>query len=343
MNSGVAVTSVNVQGARRTRLFLEPCTSMTESCLRVVITGASGGLGLALARHYLEQGAVVGAIARRGELLHELAAEFPGRVLTYALDVRDADALQRAASDFVAHAGVPDIVIANAGVSAGTLTEYAEDIDAFSQVMEINVLGMVKTFQPFIAKMREAAGRPDSSQSFDETTGETTNQPTMQPKNGCQVLGYSHSTKLPKNSSQVAGYPRSGGGERERHFTLVGIASVAGFRGLPGAGAYSASKAAVIAYLESLRVELHGSGVKVATICPGYIKTPMTAVNPYPMPFILEADEAARRIARAISLQKAIAVVPWQMGLVGKLLKCLPNRLYDRLLAHAPHKPRGLL
>jgi NAD(P)-dependent dehydrogenase (short-subunit alcohol dehydrogenase family) len=266
-----------------------------QFCLRVVITGASGGLGLALARHYLENGAVVAAIARRGELLQELAAEFPGRVFTYALDVCDAAALLQAAGDFVARAGVPDIVIANAGVSAGTLTEYVEDIDAFAQVMEINVLGMVKTFQPFVALMREAALSPNPARG------------------------------------------------RVGKYTLVGIASVAGFRGLPGAGAYSASKAAAISYLESLRVELHGSGVKVVTICPGYIKTPMTAVNPYPMPFILEAPEAARRIARVISRQKAFAVIPWQMGLVGTLLRLLPRWLYDRLFAHAPHKPRGLL
>ncbi len=252
--------------------------------LKVVITGASSGLGLALARHYLERGANVAAFARRGELLQVLAEQFPDQVHCYALDVRDADAVKLAAEHFIAQVGVPDVVIANAGVSVGTLTEYAEDIDAFGQVMDVNVLGMVKTFQPFVATMRAA-----------------------------------------------------------RHGTLVGIASVAGFRGLPGAGAYSASKAAAIAYLESLRVELHGSGVAVVTICPGYIKTAMTAINPYPMPFILEADEAARRMACAIARQTSFAVIPWQMGLVGALLRLLPRWLYDRLFAHAPHKPRGLL
>jgi NAD(P)-dependent dehydrogenase (short-subunit alcohol dehydrogenase family) len=205
-------------------------------------------------------------------------------VHVYALDVCDAVALQRAADDFIAQAGLPDIVIANAGVSAGTLTEYAEDLDVYQRVMDINVLGMVKTFQPYVAAMRDA-----------------------------------------------------------RHGTLVGIASVAGFRGLPGAGAYSASKAAAISYLESLRVELHGSGVQVVTICPGYVKTPMTAVNPYPMPFILEVDEAARRIARAIGKQISFAVIPWQMGIVGWLLKRLPRGVYDRLFARAPHKPRGVI
>jgi len=250
----------------------------------LVITGASSGLGLALARHYLADGAVVAAIARRGELLDQLVTEFPGRVHVYALDVCDVEALQQAADDFIAKAGLPDIVIANAGVSAGTLTEYAEDLDVYQRVMDINVLGMVKTFQPYVAAMRDA-----------------------------------------------------------RHGTLVGIASVAGFRGLPGAGAYSASKAAAISYLESLRVEMHGSGVQVVTICPGYVKTPMTAVNPYPMPFILDVDEAARRIVRAIDRQTSFVVIPWQMGMVGWLLKRLPRWVYDRLFARAPHKPRGVI
>jgi len=248
----------------------------------LVITGASSGLGLALARYYLERGATVAAFARRGELLQALAANFPGQVYCYTLDVRDSSAVQQAANDFITRAGVPDLVIANAGVSTGTLTEYAEDIDTFQQVMDINVLGIVKTFQPFIAAMRAS-----------------------------------------------------------QRGTLAGIASVAGFRGLPGASAYSASKAAAISYLESLRVELHGSGVKVVTICPGYIKTPMTAANPYPMPFILEADEAARRIVRAIERQTSFAVIPWQMGLAGRALKCMPHWLYDSLFAKAPHKPRG--
>lgn len=252
--------------------------------MKVVISGASGGLGLALARHYLERGAIVAAFARRRELLQVLAAKFPDQVYCYALDVRDAPAVQDAANDFIARAGCPNVVIANAGVSTGTLTEYTEDLDGFQQVMDINVLGMVKTFQPFIAAMRAT-----------------------------------------------------------RQGTLVGIASVAGFRGLPGAGAYSASKAATISYLESLRVELRGNGVKVVTICPGYIETPMTALNPYPMPFMLEADEAARRIARAIEQQTAFAVIPWQMGLVGYALRLLPRWLYDRLFAKAPHKPRNLI
>lgn len=251
---------------------------------RVVISGASSGLGLALARHYLGQGAIIGVCARRAELLQTLADAFPGRVFVYPLDVRDAAAQQAAAADFLNRVGTPDIVIANAGVSIGTLTRYAEDNDVFQHVLDINVMGAVKTFQPYVAAMREAGrGR------------------------------------------------------------LVGIASVAGFRGLPGAGAYSASKAAFISYLESLRLEMRGSGVKVVTLCPGYIRTPMTDINPYLMPFILEADDAARRIAGVIARGSSFTVVPWQMALIGRLLKLLPDWLYDALLVRAKHKPRGLL
>ena len=284
---------------------------------RAVISGASSGLGLALAKHYLKQGAVVGIMARRAHLLQALVEQFPHQIHCYPLDVRDTAAMQAAAQDFIARAGVPDLVIANAGVSVGTLTEYSDDLSVFQSVLDTNVLGTVKTFQPFLAAMRDAAL---SSNSSDGTT--------------------SHSTRPSQNDGQVAGYPTKGRGER---FTLVGIASVAGFRGLPGGGAYSASKAAVISYLESLRVELRGSGVRVITICPGYVQTPMTAVNPYPMPFILSPDEAARRIARSIASGKSFAVIPWQMGLVGRVIKLLPNWLYDLLFSKAPHKPRGVI
>ena len=189
-----------------------------------------------------------------------------------------------AANDFIARAGLPDIVIANAGVSRGTLTEESADLPAFARVLEINLLGMLNTFHPFVAAMRTA--------------------------------------------------------KRGR---LVGIASVAGIRGIPGAGAYCASKAAVISYLESLRVELHGSGVTVSTIVPGYIATPMTNVNTYAMPFILPADEAARRIARNIARGSRYAVVPWQMGIAAKLLRLMPIPLFDWLFfSHAGRKSRNL-
>lgn len=262
-------------------------TPKTRSPLRVFLTGASSGIGAALARHYAREGAIIGLVARRAEVLATLADELKtlgGDAAVYVLDVTDAAALDAAARDFVARFGAPDIVIANAGVSAGTLTEHAEDMAVFRRVVDTNVFGMVATFAPFIAPMRATAN------------------------------------------------------VHERR--LVGIASVAGIRGLPGAEAYSASKAAVISYLESLRLELAPAGLRVVTIAPGYIDTPMTEINPYPMPFILPADEAARRFAAAIRRGTSYTVIPWQMGVVAKLLRFLPNWLYDRLFIGAPRKPR---
>jgi short-subunit dehydrogenase len=250
--------------------------------MNVFLTGASSGIGEALARHYAHEGATLGLLARRPEVLARLAAELaPAQVTSYAVDVRDAAALAAAAADFIAQFGLPDIVIANAGISQGTLTDAPGDELAFRNVLETNVLGMVHTFAPFVAAMR-----------------------------------------------------RRGSG------ILVGVASVAGFRGIPGSGAYSASKAAAISYLESLRVELTGSGVAVVTICPGFVATPMTGKNPYPMPFLLQPATAAARIARAIAAKRRFCVVPWQMGVVGRVLRCLPRPIYDAAFARAPRKPR---
>jgi len=258
---------------------------------KVFITGASSGIGSALASHYAGEGAILGLAARRGDVLEALAETLirdgAKEVICYPLDVSDAAALRLAAEAFMARFGAPDIVIANAGVSSGTLTECAEDYETFKRIFEINLFGMVATFSPFIAAMQHAA-----------TAGK-------------------------------AG-------------RLVGIASVAGIRGLPGAEAYSASKAAAITYLESLRLEMRSSGIKVVTIAPGYIETPMTAINPYRMPFLLPADEAARRFARAIERGSSYTVIPWQMGAVAKILRLLPNWLYDRLFANAPRKPKIL-
>lgn len=252
---------------------------------RIFITGASSGIGEALAVYYAEKGAILGLASRRGDALQTLNERLGGRHACYPLDVTDAPALRRAAEDFVARFGVPDIVIASAGVSAGTLTEHEADLAAFRRLMDINVYGMAATFAPFIQSMKAA-----------------------------------------------------GAGGR-----LVGLASVAGIRGLPGAEAYSASKAAAIAYLESLRLEMRPYGIKVVTIAPGYIETPMTAVNPYRMPFLLPAARAAQRFAAAIAAGTSYTVIPWQMGVVAKCLRLLPNALYDRLFAGAPRKPRGLL
>jgi short-subunit dehydrogenase len=247
----------------------------------VVITGASTGIGRALAMEYAARGATLGLIARRADLLAQLASSLPVRVLTYAADVTDARAMTAAASDFISRAGCPDIVIANAGVSAGTVSALPEDNAVFAELMAINVTGMMLTFQPYIEAMKH-----------------------------------------------------------QRRGILAGIASVAGFRGLPGAAAYCASKAAAISYLESLRVELRGSGIAVVTICPGYVATPLTAKNPYRMPFLMQPADAAAKIATAITRRKRFYVLPWQMALIGRVLRSLPRPAYDVLFSRAAHKPR---
>ncbi|MGF7189997.1 NAD(P)-dependent dehydrogenase (short-subunit alcohol dehydrogenase family) [Robbsia andropogonis] len=224
---------------------------------------------------------VLALVARRADLLDEFAHTHPHvQLVPYVLDVTDTEALRDAAEDFTTRFGLPDIVIANAGISQGSVTGMG-DLDAFARVMAVNYLGMVATFEPFVSPMRLA---------------------------------------------------RSG--------TLVGIASVAGVRGLPGAGAYSASKAAALRYLESLRVECRRAGVAVVTIAPGYIRTPMTDGNPYPMPFLMAPDAFARGAVDAILKKRRFTVLPWPMRLVAMVLHILPRWLYDAAFARAPHKPR---
>ena len=121
---------------------------------------------------------------------------------------------------------------------------------------------------------------------------------------------------------------------------LVGIASVAGIRGLPGAGAYSASKAATISYLESLRVEMARDNITVTTIAPGYIRTPMTDVNQYKMPFLMDADVFAHKFVNAVENKRRFIVIPWQMGWVSKILRLIPPFLWDFAMKKAPYKKR---
>ena len=254
---------------------------MSGASLKVVITGSSSGIGESLARDYAKRGATLALIARRGDLLTQLAGSLPVRSYTYTADVRDARALAAAAEDFIGRVGCPDVVIANAGVSAGTSTSNPQDNQVFEEILAINVTGMMLTFQPFVEPMKAC-----------------------------------------------------------KHGTLAGIASIAGFRGLPGAAAYSASKTAVISYLESLRVELRGSGLSVVTICPGHVDTPMTRGNPYRMPFLMDADVAAKKIAEAIAQGKRFYVLPWPMAVVGWFMRRLPRPLYDSVFSRSPYKPR---
>ncbi|MBC3883366.1 SDR family oxidoreductase [Undibacterium sp. LX40W] len=254
----------------------------------VFITGASSGLGTALAIEYAKRGARLGLVGRRQDALLALRDRLPQSQLhqIYCLDVNDHAALHAAAMEFQHVCGEVHIVIASAGISVGTLSEDSADLPVFRKVMETNVLATVATFTPFIEHMRKNA--------------------------------------VPSQCR------------------LVGIASVAGIRGLPGASAYSASKAAVISYCESLRVELQASGIRVVTIAPGYIDTPMTQVNDYAMPFLMPAEKFAKRAITTIAAGTSYRVIPWQMGVVAKILRALPNFVYDYAFSKAPRKSRHL-
>lgn len=250
----------------------------------VFITGASSGIGQALAMRFHRSGWRLALVARREHELQQWAAAEqlpPDVVQVYRADVRDIDAIVGVARECITRQGLPEVVIANAGVSIGVDTARREDLDDMRATFDTNVLGMAATFQPFIEPMRS-----------------------------------------------------------RRRGTLVGIASVAGIRGLPGHGAYCASKAAVISYCESLRGECRHYGVRVVTIAPGYIDTPLTQRNPYPMPFLMPAATFADKAFRSIEAGRSYRVIPWQMGLVAKLLRALPNAWFDRLLAGRPRKPR---
>jgi short-subunit dehydrogenase len=253
--------------------------------MNVFITGASSGIGAALAREFATRGATLGLLARRADALDALIERLPGAAACahrrYAVDVTDRARLIEAAREFEQASGGTDVVIANAGFSAGTLTEHAEDLRVVERIVATNFLAAVDTFHPFVGPMN-MRGRG----------------------------------------------------------TLVAIASVAGVRGLPGAGAYCASKAALINYCESLRIELRASGVRVVTIAPGFIDTPMTAGNPYRMPFLMKADAFAHEAADAILRGVSYRVIPWPMAWLSRLMRMIPNAAFDRIVQRRGRKPR---
>lgn len=250
----------------------------------IFVTGASSGIGQALAWRYYQAGYTLALVARRTEEMQAWATNLglePSRYRIYSADVAVVDNIVAAAEQCLDRQGVPDVVIANAGVSIGMDSAVRGDLDVLSRTFAINNVGLAATFHAFIGPM-----------------------------------------------------VRRGSG------ALVGIGSVAGIRGLPGHGAYCASKAAVIGYCESLRGELRGSGIKVVTICPGYIDTPLTQHNRYSMPFLMKADVFADKAFDTITAGHSYRVIPWQMGVVAKLLRLLPNGLYDKLLSGRPRKKR---
>ena len=253
--------------------------------LLVFITGASSGIGQALALRYYRDGARLALVARRTAEVQRWAAEQQldhARFRVYGADVADLAGMARIGRECIEQQGLPDVVIANAGVSIGMDTTEFGDLEVMRRTFETNNIGLAATFHPFVAAMNA----------------------------------------------------RGSG-------TLVGVASVAAIRGLPGHGAYCASKSAVVAYCESLRGECRPHGVRVVTLLPGYIDTPLTGGNRYSMPFLMPVDRFADQAVRSIHAQVSYRVIPWQMGVLAKILRLLPNWLYDRALGSRPRKKRA--
>ena len=249
------------------------------------VTGASSGIGQALAWRYYQAGYALALVARRADVMQTWAEQLgldAARYQIYSADVAEVDSIVAAATQCLQRQGVPDVVIANAGVSIGMDTTQREDLDVMARTFAINNVGLAATFHAFIEPM-----------------------------------------------------VRRGSG------ALVGIGSVAGIRGLPGHGAYCASKAAVISYCESLRGELRGTGVTVLTVCPGYIDTPLTQKNRYSMPFLMPVEDFANKAFDAIADGASYRVIPWQMGWLAKLLRVLPNAVFDKALAGRARKKRS--
>jgi NAD(P)-dependent dehydrogenase (short-subunit alcohol dehydrogenase family) len=244
----------------------------------VFITGASSGIGRALAVALGRRGASLGILARRADELEKTAGEIKaagGRALACPADVCDLDAMRRAADSVREHLGPIDVMVANAGVGG---TKPAADLEPedVARVINTNVIGAVNTV----------------------------------------------TAVLPSMLARRSGH-------------LVAISSLAAYRGLPRSGAYCASKAAVSAYFESLRLDLRTSGVTVTTIHPGFIKTPMTAGRRTRMPYLMELDEAVEKIIGAIEGRRTSYAFPWQLATIVRLLRPLPDALYDRILARS--------
>ncbi len=250
----------------------------------VFITGASSGIGQALAQRFAREGWRLALVARRGAELQawvDTQGLDASRARVYAADVRDVRSIVDVGRACLAEQGLPDAVVANAGISVGIDSADFDDLEVLRATFETNNIGMAATFHPFVDAMRQrGSGR------------------------------------------------------------LVGIASVAGIRGLPGHGAYCASKAAAISYCESLRGECAPSGVKVVTLLPGYIDTPLTRGNRYSMPFLMPVEAFAERAFAAIVAGDSYRVIPWQMGVVAKLLRLLPNAVFDKALSKRQRKQR---
>lgn len=246
---------------------------------RIFLTGASSGIGEGLARAFAKRGAVIGLLARRGEMLEKLKHDCErhgGTARVFAADVCDEAAVQAAVNDFLAEFDHIDVMIANAGIGGNNAETRELKPHAVKKVIDINLIGAVNTVHAVL--------------------------PSMQQRN--------------------AGH-------------IVAISSLAGFRGLPRSAAYSASKAGMTAFFESVRLDVKHSGIDVTIIQPGFIKTPLTSGRDAKMPFLMELDDAIPLFIRAIERRKKFAAFPWQLASIVRAGKFMPAWLYDRIAGRA--------
>lgn len=248
----------------------------------VLITGASSGIGSALALHLARKGAVLGLLARRVDELKELSRKCEvagGSAKYFRVDVTDARALRDAADSIRAEHGRIDILIANAGIGGNNPETRRLEPAAVKTVIDINLLG----------------------------------------------AAYSVHAVLPEMIDRGKGQ-------------IVGISSLAGYRGLPGSAAYSASKAGMTAFFESTRLDVAGKGIAVTVIHPGFIRTPLTSARANKMPFLMELDAAIPHFIRAIEGKKKFAAFPWQLASIVRAGRIMPAWMYDRIAGRARYR-----
>ncbi len=231
------------------------------------ITGASSGIGKALAERLLRDGYRVAVSARSADALAELASSHPGKIGVYPLDVTDAAAVKQVFAAVESDMGPVDLAV----FAAGSYTrDYAKDFDSARtrQMFELNVLGTASCLE----------------------------------------------TVMPAMTARRSGH-------------IAVVASVSGYVGLPGAATYGATKAALNVMCEALYPELERSGVKITIINPGFVDTPLTKKNDFPMPFLVSSEEAADTIAKGLAKGKFEIIFPWKMAVAIRLLHALPHSL----------------
>ena len=241
----------------------------------VFLTGASSGIGEALAVETAKRGAIVGLLARREDLLKQISDKIQaagGTARYYAADVTDAKAVADAANNLRSEFGKIDILIANAGIGGNNAETRNLNAAAVAKVININLLGAVNAVAAVLPQMLES---------------------------------------------------KSG--------QLVAVSSLAGFRGLPKSAAYSASKAGMTAFFESVRLDVQHNGVDVTIIQPGFIKTPLTSGRGAKMPFLMELDDSIPHFLKAVEKRKKFAAFPWQLATLVRAGKFFPTWLYDKI------------